>query len=252
MQQQHQELYPTIVMTRTSSHVDDIIEEVVEPVPSPSSPQQRRSTKPSIEQQQQQQQLDEADELVGEVRCATLSPLSPQRALSSRSVLAFLIVSNGGECETADESSWEDDDVEEIQDDEDEDEDEVGGLSMRDILASLPTTATSFIAPFPADAPSYVPSLLPTASSLGPASSHHHSAATSLSYSSITAALARHTARQPQQQQGGMMEQAVVDDSEDEESYEDGEGGDWRDDGCVAQSTRAIHSAAWTSVASGM
>ena len=245
-----QDVYPTTLMTRTSSHVDDIIEEVeilsevVEPTPSPPSPPYTppahphvRSTKPSIEQQQ----MEETEEAVGEVRCASLSPLDAPRVLSPRSVLAFMIVSNGGECETADEGSWEDE-VEEME--EEDEEDEVGGLSMRDILASLPKTSIPYSSPFPSATASY----LPSASSLYPSSRY---ASTSLSYPSMTA-LARRTLRSPQHEQQHDVEQADVQAGyEDEVEYE--EGGHWcDDDSCVATSTRSISAAPLASVVSGL
>ena len=234
-----QDVYPAVLMTRTSSHVDDIIEEVVEPTPSPPSssyttpPQlHTRSTKPSIEQQQ----MEEAEEAVGETRSASLTTLNSPRILSPRSVLAFLIVTNGGECETADESNWEND-VEEIED-SDDDDDDMGGLSMHDILASLPQTTTSYISPFPSIVTSYpsAPSLLPSASALRPLSRHP---ATSLSYPSLTV-LARHTRREQHLQQTVEREEAKLNDEEDE--CESGASSHWYDDSRVA-STRSIPAA---------
>ena len=179
------EAYPAMLV-RTSSHVDDIIEEVVEQS-SPSSPcvtPPRSTTRPSIERQ-----MEEAEDSVVDARCASLTPHNAARVLSPRSVLAFMIVSNGGECQTADESSWEDE-VEEMSDESDDE----SSLSMRDILASLPTTSTTFVSPLPSTLHSSypsVPSLLPSASSLRP--SLRYSTA-SLSYPSL-AMLARQTTR---------------------------------------------------------
>lgn len=231
-------------MTRTSSHVDDIIEEVVEPTPSPPSytppPLPHvRSMQPSIEQQQ----MEEAEEAGGEARCATLGPLSTPHVLSPRSVLAFMIVSNGGECETADESSWS----EEVEELEEEEEDDMGGLSMRDILASLPQTSTTYLSPFPSTSPPYsVPSLLPSASSLRTSSRY---TATSLSYPSLTV-LARHSLRQQRHQHQSVQQANVLDSSEEEE--EEGGCGEWSDDSRVAVSTRSMAQWTRTSVASGL
>ena len=189
--------YPVFAnMTRTSSQVDDIIEEVIEPAPA-STPsytstvthQPRSLLKPSEEQ-------EDVEESEGEARSARLVPLQPstRQLLSPRSVLAFMIVSNGGDSDTADEASW-DDEVEEMDDDDSENEDElaVDGVSMRDMLASLPTTSTTFISPFPSAAmPSYssLPSL-PSASSFRP-TTRHTTHTNSLSYPSLTALVASH------------------------------------------------------------
>ena len=203
------------VLARTSSHVDDIIEEAVEQS-SPSSAAitpPRSTTRPSIERQME----EAAEESVADARCALLTPPHATRVLSPRSVLAFMIVSNGGECETADESSWEDE-VEEVSDESDDE----STLSMRDILASLPTSSTTFISPFPSSTlQSYpsAPSLLPSASSLRP--SMRYSTA-SLSYPSL-AVLARQTSRlQQQQQQQEPQASAAESSSEESESSESG------------------------------